>query len=55
MKLLAILILIGISCLTIVPASAGRPYCGLTGSTPNEGTTLSSTSEGGNPVGCPPG
>jgi len=54
MKLLVILSLIGVSFLPILPASAGPANCGFTGSTPNEGSSLTSTSEGGQPVPCPP-
>ena len=51
MKLLAILALVATSFLPVLPAAAYVSSCSLTSSTPNEGTTLSSTSEGGNSTG----
>ena len=52
MKLLTILALLATVLLPILPASAGSISCGMTSSSPNEGSTLSSTSEGGNAIAC---
>jgi len=46
MKLLIVLALLATSLLPVMPASAFEA-CSMSSSSPNEGSTLSSTSEGG--------
>ena len=52
MKLWTILSLLATVLLPIMPASAGALSCGMTSSSPNEGSSLTSTSEGGNAIAC---
>jgi len=49
MRLLMILALVASAILPVLPAAAQPRRCTLSSSSPNEGSTLSSTSEGGNP------